>query len=485
MRMLEMASLMLHVIWFIHTIFFRWRKGKFLLLGISATVMAMQLIFEGYRFHILPIYLLFVILAGLALKGTKNDAGPKKTVIRKVLAAVFLIPYLAICVLLLSVFPVFSYNKPTGPYSIGTTVYDLIDSSRDEIFSEDRNDKRKLAIQVWYPAELNKGAKRAKWLTHPRAVAKGMESVTKVPNYFFDNLKYIETNGMENAPVSSKESRYPIILFSHGYGSGFRSQSLFQTQELASQGYIVVTIDHTYFSLSTLFTDGNSIPFNSDVGWPTLINDKSRKVADIWVQDARFVLDQLEIINDSDSHSILTNKMDLSKVGYLGASFGGPVAARAMQLDGRIKAGINQDARPFYHEEIVQDGLQQPFMYMQSSNNISNASDAQLKEFGVTREQWNGLPHEIEEDLERFFQSIKGNSYLMKIKGTEHVTFSDMYLLIRMPFSKNVEIYRAHEIINDYTLAFFNKHLLGEIDDEMPLMNGITKYPEVIGFRAK
>lgn len=483
MRMLEMGSLMLHVIWFIHMIFFRWRKGKFLLLSVSSAVMAMQLLFEGYRFHIVPIYLLFVILAGLTLKGTKNEAGSKKTVmIRKVLAAVFLIPYLAVCVLLPYVFPVFSYSKPTGTYSIGTTVYDLNDSSRDESFSEARNDKRKLAIQVWYPAAAKEGGKKSKWLTHPDAVAKGMESVTKVPSYFFDNLKYIDTYGVENAPVASQKSSYPVILFSHGFGSGFRSQSLFQVQELASRGYIVVTIDHTYFSLSTLFTDGSSVQFNSDVGWPTLINDKSRKVADIWVEDARFVLDQLETMNVSDPHSILTNKMDLSKVGYLGASFGGPVAARAMQLDDRIKAGINQDARPFYHEEIVQEGLQQPFMYMQSSNNISNASNAQLKEFGVTREQWNGIPQEIELELDRFFQSLKGNGYLMKIKGTEHVTFSDMYLLIRMPFSKNTEIHRAHQIINDYTLAFFNKHLLGE---ETPLLKGLTKYPEVFGFRAK
>lgn len=486
MRLLEVNVLIVNVVWIIHMMFFKRRKGEFLILIVSGTVLVLQLLLEGYRFHALPLYLQFIILSVLTLKAQlKNGLEPRKTILRKMGIAAIWTPYLIVAVLLPSFFPVFTYSMPSGPYSIGTKTYDMIDSTRDEILSEEQNDNRKIAIQVWYPAEPKKEAERSKLIANPKAVANGLERMTKVPYFFFDHLKYIETYGVEDAPVSLEKTNYPVILFSHGYGSGYRSQSLYQVQELASQGYIVVTIDHTYFSLATIFTNGKSVPFKSDLGWPTLINDKSREYVDMWAQDARFVLDQLEIMNKSNPQSLLHNKLDLSKVGYLGASFGGPVAARIMQLDDRFKAGVNQDAKPFYHEEIVQKGLEQPFMYMQSSQRLSDLTDDQLIEYGVTREQWNRLPQEMDADIQRFYSSLKGKGYIVKFEGTEHLTFSDMYLFIKIPNSKNVEIARAHRMINDYTVAFFNKHLLGQVGDNTHLMSDSRKYPEVIDFKEK
>jgi len=478
-----MCVLVINVIWFVSIFWFNRKRGSFALLGISAIVMVMQLLAEGYRSHLIPLYLLFVILAALSFRGQKKSAVHNKTVIHKAVVSILWFPYFTLCALLPAVFPVFTYPLPTGPYSIGTVVYDVIDTSRDERLLENHSGKRKLAIQVWYPTDPDNEAEKTKWLTNPQAIALGMESLTKIPSYLFDHLQYIETHGMANVPVSLTEPRYPVILFSHGYGSGFRSQSLFQIQELASQGYIVVTIDHTYYSLSSVFTDGHAIPFYTAAGWPMLNNEKSREIVDTWVQDARFVMDQLEIMNKSNSHSIVANRMDLSKVGYLGASFGGPVAARTMQLDERVKAAINQDARPFYQEEILKEGLTQPFMYMQSTQGASKISDAQLHEYGLTRKQWDALPLEINQDIERFFHSLRGHGYILRIEGTEHITFSDMYLLIRIPFSKKLGIHDAHQIINEYTVAFFNRHLLGKFDDKTPL--GQDKYNEIINLRSK
>lgn len=486
MRALEILMLVIHVIWIIQLMFKKHGKQTLWLCGASAAVMLSQLYVEGYRFHGLPLYLQFVILAIITFKPSKRETSKmKKQVMSKLIISVTWCVYVTLAILLPSVFPVFTYSKPSGAFPIGTIVYDWADSTRDESLSPDQHDNRKLAVQVWYPAEPGQGTKKSRLVTNPQAVAQGLESLTNMPSYFFDHLKYIQTNAVEDAPVSLKQTNYPVILFSHGFGSGYRSQSVYQVQELASQGYIVVTIDHTYFSLSTIYSDGHAVPFDTALSWPTLINDKSRGYVDIWAQDAIFVINQLEQINQSNPQSKLYNKMDLSKIGYLGASFGGPAAARAMQLDERITAGVNQDGKPFYHEELVQNGLKQPFMYMQSSQSISDIGDAQLQEYGVTREEWNKLPVEIETDIGRFFNSLKGSGYIVKIAGTEHLTFSDMYLLIRLPNSKNKAVRDAHQIINDYTLSFFNKHLGVNEEKGASLLDVSKANPGEIEIRTK
>ncbi|MEO6608175.1 MAG: hypothetical protein ABIN69_06870 [Aestuariivirga sp.] len=51
------------------------------------------------------------------------------------------------------VFPVFEFPQPTGPYAIGTLVYDWVDESRPEILTSNPNDHREVMVQIWYPAK--------------------------------------------------------------------------------------------------------------------------------------------------------------------------------------------------------------------------------------------------------------------------------------------------------------------------------------------
>ena len=50
------------------------------------------------------------------------------------------------------VFPVYEIPSPTGDYLIGTTSYMIEDDIRDELYTKDLSDHRKINIQMWYPA---------------------------------------------------------------------------------------------------------------------------------------------------------------------------------------------------------------------------------------------------------------------------------------------------------------------------------------------
>jgi hypothetical protein len=64
--------------------------------------------------------------------------------------------------------------------------------------------------------------------------------------------------------------------------------------------------------------------------------------------------------------------------------------------------------------------------------------------------------------------------YNVYIRRTNHVTFSDLGLIIRVPDSSLMDIRRAHDIINAYTIAFFNRYL-----NDVPnaLVDGVTPSP--------
>ncbi|HKZ28317.1 MAG TPA: hypothetical protein VJ482_01605 [Acidimicrobiia bacterium] len=92
------------------------------------------------------------------------------------------------------------------------------------------------------------------------------------PSFVLDHLALARTHSYPDAPLSDAEERYPVIVYSHGW-TGFRTVNVDQSEALASHGYVVVSIDHTYGSIVTVFPDGrsvgldqNALPEGEDVG---------------------------------------------------------------------------------------------------------------------------------------------------------------------------------------------------------------------------
>ena len=73
------------------------------------------------------------------------------------------------------------------------------------------------------------------------------------------------------------------------------------------------------------------------------------------------------------------------------------------------------------------------------------------------------------------FSHGQGPIYNVYIRGTNHVTFSDFYLAVRVPDAELISVRRAHRIINDYTVAFFKGYLNGSAES---LVDGTTPSPD-------
>src|SRR6202035_787132 len=128
------------------------------------------------------------------------------------------------------------------------------------------------------------------------------------------------TAGHEGAPVRRTGRRLPVIVFSHG-AHDHRADTTIVVQELASHGYVVVTVDHTYDAFSE-FPDGRlTVP---------LQDPKYLLGAPDFARDIRFVLDCVEHLAagrnpDADQRPLpegLLDALDPHRIGMFGWSKG-------------------------------------------------------------------------------------------------------------------------------------------------------------------
>jgi len=257
-------------------------------------------------------------------------------------------------------------------------------------------------------------------------------------------------------------SRYPVILYSPSW-QGSRNENVAYVEELASHGFVVVGVDHTYGTDVTFFPDGrvirsklvNFIDCSSDLAYDLSLNVANEQLH-IRVSDVRFVLQELERIDNKDPDELFTGHLDLSRAGILGYSFGGAVAMEACQVDARFRAGIALDSLLFGKSADV--GVEQPFLFLTDDSPIPKDADLQVAD-GTKRRQAL-LQLNCVQSMRRAIATHGG--YWIIVRGTKHPNFSDSALytpLKRRTGVGPIDASRATTIVNQCVLGFFERFL--------------------------
>ena len=347
--------------------------------------------------------------------------------------------------------------KPTGTYSIGTMSYHLIDNSRKEIYSHDpEHPFRELVIHVWYPASLKGNEPLAPYISS-RLKAHIQEELAKKEPFLFGGSGYIDadviTHAYLNAPISEKQSTYPIILFSPGFGGPhYLSTNLFE--ELASNGYIVVAVNHTYVSEPVEFPDGRII--RGSIQWAEFAQNKEElekahnRELITWVKDLQFVMDQLAIINQQDPNRILTNKLDLEHIGIMGHSFGGAAAVSLCRIDSRCKAGVDIEGPLFGENQDI--GFNKPFMFLFGQPFSVPAGHP-------NEDYYNKVIKDNQERIAKLYENLTNDVYHIVLKDADHMSFSDWNLITQAKEPGKISHEEAIRITRALLLNFFDKYL--------------------------
>ena len=342
---------------------------------------------------------------------------------------------------------------PEGNYSIGLEVKHLIDESREEKITEEPDDKREMMLYIWYPAE--DGGRRAEYMKKEEFAYLFKES--PIPLFWIpkDAYKYVRTHSFINATPA--DGKFPLVIFSHGY-RGYPALYTSMIENLVTHGFIVAAITHPYVAGVTVFPDGRVIEL------PDLSNKDSQYIQ--WYFDTAFE----EVLGDIDyvCNYLLTSnkwsgKIDASRIGIYGHSFGGGAAAMACYGNRHIKAGLAMDG--YFRGEVFEEGMAKPFFMFFVEGRF-----------------------ESDDTLQNFWEVLKGDTYRASILGSAHQDFTDLPLLFPhfmpniprsvIPGFGSIDGKMLIKIVNTFTLAFFDVYLNEKPRDE--LLSLEDEFDEVI-----
>jgi predicted dienelactone hydrolase len=178
-----------------------------------------------------------------------------------------------------------------GAHAVGVRTLDVIDRARIDILStvsggEATRYDRPLTLEVWYPAALPAGAAR--------------EGTYEV--FAIDGARVALTGrAVRDAEPAAQDGPYPLVVLSHGY-PGNRFLLAHFGENLASKGYVVVSIEHT----DSTYADRAAFA-------STLYNRPL---------DQLFVVDEIAA-RAAAAGGFLSGLVDASRTGLIGYSMGG------------------------------------------------------------------------------------------------------------------------------------------------------------------
>lgn len=390
--------------------------GSFLLLTIAT------IIEWSFRWYLIA-FVLFTMaaIATVRLLTRKLENKPRKTgrIIAKSLSVILL---LSLTLAPALIFPQYTEPPKTGDYGVATQTYTYTDNERIETFS-DSGENRKLTVQFWYPSDA--------------------------------------------------QGKFPLIVFSHG-AFGIRASNTSTYTDLASNGYIVCSIDHPYHAAGTVDIDGKLtigspsfmqqvVGINQDLYSEEEKLSIYREWMTLRTDDISFVLDTI-LEKSQAGNDPLFSMIDTGKIGLMGHSLGGAASVQLGRDRDDIDAVIDIDGTLLGEERGIVEGevilTDEPYPLPL----LNFYSDYVIKELA-------SQPDYVYPN--KYLTSISPTAYEICIRGSNHMSYTDLPFFCPLladqlsgisggDTSSSVDKNYCVQTMNQLILEFFNCYLKGD-----------------------
>lgn len=371
----------------------------------------------GFRWVLLAALLfIFALKGSINLIRKKADVRPSRRstrVWKRLLTAMLLLITLIPPIL----FPQYRAPEVTGEYEVRTTVYTYTDPNRAEEFTG-AGERRQVNAEFWYPGHA--------------------------------------------------EGKYPLIVFSHG-AFGIRESNASTFTELASHGYVVVSIDHPYHSFYTQGVDGKIATINAE--YMREVNDSNKDgvytveelygLTQKWMKlrtgDMNLVIDTI-LENTASSGDPVYRLIDSERIGVIGHSMGGAASVGLGRERSDVDAVVNLDA-PFFTELVydpkINDLAAKDEPYRVPLLNI------------YTDDVWRQLGKNSAYAANNTGNPNFKDAYTVHFEGAKHLSLTDLPLFspilanILQRGQADIDKYYCIETMNALILDFYNYTLKG------------------------
>lgn len=353
------------------------------------------------------------MIIGTIILCRKKDKKFKKK--RTILATVGTLFLYFISLIPAFLFPQGEPLKVTGQHKVATKEYTWIDKSRVETYT-DTGEKRELTVKFFYPKE---------------------------------------------------EGQYPLAVFSHGSFGVINSNSS-TCEELASHGYVVVSIAHTYQAMFVKNVNGdiriankdflNSVIQDNGTNDPKAekrVFEKSQEWMKIRSADENFVLDTIlsKVKSKENGPFQLINE---SKIGLFGHSMGGATSVEVGRQRKDIKAVIDLEGTMFGEYVGFSNGTEE-FNKEPYPIPILDVNSAKIDQ------EARNLPKESNGYVNFYVGQHALDYHYKVIEGAGHLNFTDLPMispiLAKMLGTGEVNPRECMSQINEMVLQFFDTYL--------------------------
>ncbi|KAK7193419.1 PAF acetylhydrolase [Paraphaeosphaeria sporulosa] len=358
---------------------------------------------------------------------------------------------------------------PSGPYSVLYNAFDIADASRIDPLDPD-NGTRRLMFSSFYPVERSACSQTCTipYISPnaaPYIFAMGTELGISSDELGQIAFQVCCTTARE---ASRTVSDVPLVFLLHGLG-GTRLLHSALAQELASEGFAVLTMDHTFESIAVEFPDGSVVP-GLNASDPTITDpERLDPLHQIRIDDVRFAVSRLaskevaaKVAPDASCG------FNTSRVVALGHSFGGSASIQLLMLDSRFVGGLNLDG-----------------------NQHGNISDAQQPAVLVGAAGATAYPHNSTTDPSwaETLRHLKGWKAEIGVTDMAHMGFTDLAYLsgigaltlekeVADPLVGSLDGRRSFEIVSTYVKEFLGFVLDGKNTTLFDMPS--PEFPEVV-----
>ncbi|MFF3072019.1 alpha/beta hydrolase family protein [Kitasatospora sp. NPDC057904] len=340
--------------------------------------------------------------------------------------------------------------RPTGPFAAGEEVLHLTDPDRTDPWVPAAG-PRQLTVSMFYPARPGTG-EAAPYMTPGEA--QNFLATRVPPGTGLRPQDLVDTKTYAYTGAKAAGGKHPLVVLSPGFENPHATLTGLAA-DLASRGYVVALVGHTYEDSGETLADG-STPGCAlcDSGAPDSLPDSRAK-------DVSFVLDRL-----TGHHPVwrLAHLIDRDRIGMAGHSIGGASTLNAMAADERILAGVNMDGSFF--PPVPTDKLDgRAFLLLgKQSDHSAGSGDPS---WGQAWAGWDGYKP------------------WLAVAGTTHASFTDVPVLaaeagLPLPPGTTTSPERGMQLTREYVGAFFDQTLKGLHE---PLLDGPSAANPEVSFQ--
>jgi dienelactone hydrolase len=285
------------------------------------------------------------------------------------------------------------------------------------------------------------------WSEDWDVVAPAISKLMGFPGWFLSHTGYTLSHASSSASIAP--GTFPVVVYSHGW-TGFRTNALYQIENLVSNGFIVVAIDHTHLAATMRFPDGEVVPYD-----PAALPDAAEVGEEAYVESTENMLGALSddittVVNALEAgpngpFGALASSFDVTRLGVYGNEVGGGAAIRFCLEDERCDAvlGLDPWVEPIPDRALAISATR-PSLYMRSDDWRGTDNDAILR--GIA-------------------ERSTSTTYWIGVEGAAETDFLSMPLLspvgARLGWKGPVPAGRVIPIVDRYLLGFFEVYLLG------------------------